>query len=65
MGLSNISTRIVVKDKNKCINRYCLKKVLKKYGKTDIKDPNKNGYNVKKSAITQSQNFIHIFRKRL
>lgn len=50
MRLSSISAKIVIKNKHNGIDKYYLKKVLKKWEKADIKDLNRDNCNAKKSA---------------
>lgn len=53
MRLSGIYAKIVVKDRNKSIDRYYLRKALERRGRADIKDPNGDNYSTKESAATR------------
>lgn len=57
VALSNIDIIIVVKNRVKDVDKYCLRKALKRQKRADIKNFNKDSYSAKKSIAIKSEYF--------
>lgn len=57
VALSNIDIIIVVKNRVKDVDKYCLRKALKRQKRADIKNFNKDNYSAKKSIAIKSEYF--------